>query len=174
MGEKKLTQRNNALTLIEVMIALLIAIIIVIGVLSYMYACALNAREADARATAARLGLLLIEGWKIKVGDTIDYDPKTDFYDNTLIPFDIFSDSYKTIPEDPPGLTNTFRYHLIGINSINYFVKMSYVDDATNQRILNVAVAWNRDHGADSLDDYDFSRLVSQTKYARYTVDLEE
>ena len=50
MGTGKHTYKG--LTLIEVMISVLIALVIVIGVIGYMYACAYNARAADVRATA--------------------------------------------------------------------------------------------------------------------------
>ena len=73
--------RNSGLTLIEVMIAMVIIMIIGIGVASYMYACAWNAKRADVRITAKRVGQLLLETWKI-TGHNIFNDDQAD---NTLI-----------------------------------------------------------------------------------------
>jgi len=159
---------NKGLTLVEVMVTLLVALIIAIGVMSYMYATAAHAHMADVRATASRLGLLLLEGWKTQAGDILLYDPQVDFDNNTLIPFTEFAPLAPA--PNPPGLTNVFKYYRIRIDSIQYFVKMSYQDIANGQQELNVAVAWDRSSGDDTLD-YAPSRLISQTKFATYVVE---
>ena len=159
----------KGLTLIEVMVTMLVALIIAVGVMGYMYATALQAHLADVRATAARLGLLLLEGWKTQGGNILTYDPKNDFLDNTSIPFNEFVE-ISTNPADPPGLANTYTCFRIKIDYIQYFVKMSYQDSANGQRELNVAVAWDRKSGDNTLD-YSQSRLISQTKFATYWVE---
>ena len=161
--------RDKGLTLIEVMVTLLVALVIAIGVMSYIYATAFNAHLADVRATAARLGLLLLEGWKTQAGDILLYDPQVDFDINTLIPFNEFV-SVSPVPADPPGLANVFKYYRIKIDYIQYFVKMSYQNSANGQQELNVAVAWDRSSGNNTLD-YAPSRLISQTKFATYVVE---
>jgi prepilin-type N-terminal cleavage/methylation domain-containing protein len=165
--KKERIQHKSGLTLIEVMISLVIILIIAIGVMGYMYATAKNAREADVRATAARIGLLLLEGWRTQLGDTSTYDPQVDFDSGTTIPFDEFASI--TASTNPPGLTSPFKYYRIGLNGIKYFVKMSFVDNAGQSRLLNVAIAWSRDYSSGTLE-YSSSRMVSQTKYAYYTV----
>ena len=161
--------RGKGLTLVEVMITLLVALVIAIGVMSYMYATALHAHLADVRATAARLGLLLLEGWKNRNVDFLTYDPKDELLDNTSIPFNEFVEIAGD-PTDPPGLANTYAYLRIRIDYIQYFVKLSYQDSANGQKELNVAVAWDRNSGDDTLD-YRPSRLISQTKFATYVVE---
>lgn len=162
---------NSGLTLIEVMITLLIALVIAIGVISYMYATNINAHMADVRATATRLGLLLLEGWKTQSGETdpLIYDPKVDFDTNTLIPFTQF-DEPKTIPDNPSGLTTTFKYYVITLDNTQYFVRMSYQNTANTQKELNVAVAWDR-NSKDNKLDYSTTFLISQTKFATYVVE---
>ncbi len=167
--KRALKHNQRGLTLIEVMISMFIILIIVIGVMSYMYACAVNANLADMKAGAARLGLLLLEGWRTQLGDASGaYDPKTDFDDNTLIPFTQFSDVSPA--DNPPGLSSNFKYYIIGIDGVQYFVKMSYQDGANSQRELNVAVAWDR-NSKDNALDYNPLFLVRQTKFASYVVE---
>ncbi len=172
---RSLGKFNKGLTLVEVMVTILVALVIVTGVMMYMYSSALNAHEADVRAIASRLNLLLLEGWKTKLGETNPYDPALDFFDssNPAIPFEEIT-AIDPAPADPPGLdnaTNTFRYYRIKIDGVKYFVKMTYADSSTGQRTLNVAVAWNRNYQTDSLDDYHSSRMVSMTKFASYIVE---
>jgi len=56
-------KRNRGLTLVEVMAALVVALVIAIGMMSYQYAGAQHARKTDVRVTASRLGLLFLENW---------------------------------------------------------------------------------------------------------------
>ena len=160
---------DKGLTIVEVMVALLVSLVIVIGFMVYVYTCALNAHIADVRATASRLCLLLLEGWKTQAGDILLYDPQVDFDNNTLIPFTEFA-PLSPAPANPPGLTNVFNCYRIKIDGIQYFVKMSYQDSANGQKELNVAVAWDR-NSRDNILDYEPFRLISQTKYATYVVE---
>lgn len=160
--------RIYGFTLIEVMITLIVALVVAIGVITYMYATAVNARLADEKANATRLGLLLLEGWKTQLGDIIDYNPKTDFDDETLIPFQEFADLGSS--ENPPGLSDFFKYYRIKLDGTQYFVKMSYHDDADNQRELNVSVAWDR-NSRDGTLDFNPMFFIAQSKFAHYVVE---
>ncbi|MBN1975638.1 MAG: prepilin-type N-terminal cleavage/methylation domain-containing protein [Sedimentisphaerales bacterium] len=162
--------RDKGLTLIEVMISLIVILIVVIGAVGYMYATAVNAHLADMKATASRLGLLLIEGWRTQSGETdpTKYNPKVDFDTNTLIQFEEFDEIASS--GNPPGLSNDFKNYRIKINGTQYFVKMSYQDDANGKRELNVAVAWDRNSKDNSLD-YNTLFLIRQTKFASYVVE---
>ncbi len=153
-------RRNAGVTLIEVMVAALTVTVIVVGVMQYQYHCALDAHKADVQATGARLALLIMEGWKTVLGD-VTYDPLDDF-DLILV------GEFTSIP-DPgiPGLPTFFRAYRIDVDGVKYFVKLSY-DDTSPPRNLNVAVAWSRDFGSDTLD-FAARRLVSLTKYATYS-----
>jgi hypothetical protein len=143
------SRRNNGLTLVEVMVAALAALVIVIGSMAYQYHSARDARKADARVTAGRLGLLLLDAWKTVLGDTALYDPKANLGPTLPIAFKEFT-LIEPPPGDPPGLANPFRYYRIEVNGIKYFVKLSYEDQDRPPRVdplrlLNVRVAWNRD-----------------------------
>ena len=69
---------RNAFTIIEIMIAVVIVFIAIIGTSANRYGAALDARRADLHATAVRTALLLCEGWNGTCGST-SFNP-----DNTL------------------------------------------------------------------------------------------
>lgn len=159
--------QNRGVTLIEVMIATLAVLVVIVGVMNFQYYCAMDAYEADVRVKSGRLGLVLLEGWKTAQGDVLAYDPADQF---TLPPLDDL-----TPINDPsiPQLGTPFKYYRIGINGIMYFVTLSYdeVDDEPSTsrvlRKLNVAIAWSRDYGSETLT-FELRRFISLTKYANY------
>ena len=158
--------RYKGLTLIEVMIAVLISVVIVIGALSYMYACALNARKADVRATASRLGLLLLDAWKNSGGATTTavFDPE---YILDFVPAADISPG-----EGPPGgLGAEWVEYRMKVDGANYFVTLSFFDEFYETREdplrhLNVRVAWNQDNSAAGLTSG--YQSISLTKFAYY------
>jgi type II secretory pathway pseudopilin PulG len=157
-------KQNRGGTLVEVMVAVLVLMVILIGVLSYLYFTAMDARRTDVRVTASRLGLLLLEGWKTVEGaDT--YDVVSDFAQPPLTDF-----SNPGSLDDVPGLANLLqgRSFRVDVDGTKYFVKLSY-DDAAAPRTLNAAIAWNRDYGAETLD-FHSRRLISLTKYANFPI----
>lgn len=144
--------RKNGLTLIEVMVSLLVILIIAIGAMSYMYASAVHAKEADVRATAARIGLLLMEGWKGNGVDVTLFNPADTAQGFNKLPLSDFSDP-GMLPS-LPGLTNTLHNYRIEAYNIKYFVKMTYSNYAlsdTMPRSLSICVAWNRDYRSATL-----------------------
>jgi hypothetical protein len=146
------------------MVATLVVMVILIGVMHFQYHCALDTYKADVHVTAARLGLLLLDGWKTTEGDVLTYNPEVDF---DLLALDEF-----TVVADPglPGVANSFKIYRVEVNSVKYFVKMSYADETGGpsiRRVLNVAIAWSRDWGSTTLD-FEPRRLIRLTKYASY------
>ncbi len=75
----------TAVTLIEVMVAIVILSVTVLGTSGFRYYAAMDARKADVQITAARLASHLLNGWKGVGGysaysiyellDPDDYDP---------------------------------------------------------------------------------------------------
>jgi hypothetical protein len=148
------------------MTASLVVVVVIIGAMNFQYYCAMAARQADVRATANRLGLLLLESWKTKIGDVLIYDPQADF---NLLALDEF-----TPIADPgiPGLGNPFKFYRIEVNRTKFFVKLSYADDIvapSRLRTLNIAIAWSRNYGSDTLD-FESRRLLTLTNYANFVV----
>ena len=89
------------LTLIEVMIAIVIIIVAVLGSVLYRYHSALGARKADVNMTAARIGLLLLETWEGS-GGGLDYNPVTIFNSQLTI-------SNDSGPDFPSGFTKLWQ-----------------------------------------------------------------
>ena len=129
-------RRNNALTLTEVMIALVCALVIVVGAIGYTYSCALNARIADVRTTGARLGLFLMEGWKASGADITLFDPA-----QFASPEIVIDNDNTVVPEG--GLDQLLGNPKITVNSVSYFVKLTY--DENQPQMLEVLITWNPD-----------------------------
>lgn len=126
-----------AMTLVEVMGAILILSVAVIGASAYRYHSALDARKADETATATRIALLLCENWRGIRGDET-FDPE-DYWSHDLPGIENSSEG----PEVPPGFT-VLNTYTVEINNVFYYVTMSWKDLFAGLRALNVAVAWNQ------------------------------
>lgn len=155
--------RNCGLTLIEVMIAVLVAVVIVIGALSYMYACALNARAADVRITATRVGQLLLETWKVTgtivggVWDVTAFNPTTAFGPE-------LANNFQSTAADLGGTGVELGDYRIRIDGVHYFVTLLY--NSSRPQMLSARVAWNRNLTSTTLES-DF-RYVDLTSHAIY------
>ena len=157
------------------MAALVIALVIAIGVMSYQYAAAQHARMTDVRVTATRIGLLFLEDW-VAVGGIDDetiYDPldRLGFNDDEppFPPDNLIPDV--VLPE-VPGLVNSFKSYGIFTNGTWFWVKLTYNDEnpsggAYPIRELGVSISWSLDFGAETLE-YDSQRLVHFSKYVIY------
>jgi prepilin-type N-terminal cleavage/methylation domain-containing protein len=172
-------KRNRGVTLIEVMAALVIALVIAIGVMSYQYACAQHARMTDVRVTGSRIGLLFLENW-VAVGGIDDvgiYNPidRLGFLDPEppIPPGNIVSDVDLS---GVPGLGTTFRSYGVFTNGTWFWIKMSYDEEIgvdNSIRELGVSIAWSLDYGSPTLEfdsgsPFDLQRLVRFSKSVIY------
>ncbi len=151
-----------AMTLVEVMGAILILTVAVIGASAYRYHAALDARKADERATATRIAVLLCENWRGVSGAVSGdeaFNPEN--YWGHGLSFNSSSES-----QVPADFTELATY-TIELNGINYYTTLSWKDVATGLRALNVVVAWNqRGTGSTAFADADKSfRLTTYTTY---------
>jgi type II secretory pathway pseudopilin PulG len=153
-------------TMIEVMIALGGFLVAVVGALSFQYYCAVDTREADVRAGANRVALLMLEGWRGSGGRVTGpyaYNPIEEFgpLAATDGPLEFIGPTDEGLDAIDPELG---RYKVVA-NRTNYFVTLSYNDTvATTLRTLGVTVAWSRDYKAESLDR--LVRSVALTTFA--------
>jgi type II secretory pathway pseudopilin PulG len=163
--------RNDGLTLIEVMVSMLVILFMVVGAVSYMYACAWNARRAEVRITATRIGQVLLETWKLTGSydalghwswHVTDFDP-TDPYFNLTLPLPGFSDVDVDLTGD--GIVGTeLNDFEITLDGVAYFVTLLYDNNLPN--MLSARVAWNKNLRAPGLEaDYHY---VDVTSYAIY------
>lgn len=152
--ERVRKHRNSGFTLIEVMISIVVIMIIVIGAVSYMYACIWNAQRADARINATRVGQMLLDLWKVS-GPVVDgiwdieaFDP-TDPEFNLILPDNIgtTTDGVEGVGEELRGT----RYE-ITIDKVQYFITLSYRQDLPNFYLLNACVAWSRNLNSPTLE----------------------
>jgi prepilin-type N-terminal cleavage/methylation domain-containing protein len=150
--KKESLQYKNGLTLIEVMVSMVVILIVAMGAVSYMYASAKHAREADVRATAGRIGLLLLEGWKGNGVDVTTFNPADVSKGFNKLPLSDFATPVNL--NVLPGLTNTLKTYRIETDKVKYFVKMTYGNYApsdTTPRQLSISVAWNRNYSDTAL-----------------------
>jgi prepilin-type N-terminal cleavage/methylation domain-containing protein len=135
-------------TLIEVMAAIVIITIAVLGASGYRYYSTLDARRADFQNAAARIALLLSENWRGRGYDgTTSYDPVAHLTSDNLT----VGDSGGVGPDYASGFTGLGRYEITTTNDgVHYWAALSYDAGADGLRMLNVVVAWaQRQTGSD-------------------------
>jgi len=129
------------LTLIEVMCAILVLSVAVLGASAYRYYATLDVRKAEQQVTAARLALLLCEGWRgVKATET--YDPVGYFGQELDI---------EAVDEGPkiPAESGYLGHYKIDVGSVDYHSMLGWNGDANGLRALNVYVAF-QDSGSGS------------------------
>lgn len=135
MSKDHVSNKKNGLCLLEVMVAMAVLLVGVLGTMSFRYHCALNSRKADAHNNAVRLGAMLLEGWK-GTGAEDDFDAVAMFSS------DIAISTSTNSPAAASGFYELDRYH-INNDEMNYYATLSYKDaDAATPKILNVSVYW--------------------------------
>jgi prepilin-type N-terminal cleavage/methylation domain-containing protein len=154
----KSIKNTRGLTLVEVVIAMLIITIAALGVSSFRYQAALDARRADAQIVASRTGLLLGEGWRGLRGATT-YDPVADLSSELTIATSTDG------PTAPSGFTEIGKYHIVASRA-NYYATLSWNDISAGLRALNVSVAWEQRGKETDYDDTD--KVFSLTTYTNY------
>jgi len=150
----------GAFTLIEVIAAILILSIAVLGTSGYRYYAALDARKATMHTTAAGIGLLLCESWR-GLSDPNTFNPDTYFgSDLAIAPITGFTwSAYE-------GFTPLGGYIVVA-DGCDYYALLSWKDVGTGLRALNVVVAWTyRGQVVTSIADIDKSfELTTYTSY---------
>lgn len=138
----KSPKTRSGLTLIEIMVAITVIVVGILGAMMFRYYAARDARLADIQTGAGRVALLVLEGWKGAAG-AVDYDPSTDIaLENELGPSDI--------DIEPSG--EGYQVHLTAGTGAYYYIEpLEHLDSiAPNEtdankviRELMVTVTWN-------------------------------
>ena len=133
-------KRAGGLTLVEIMVAILILSIAVLGASGYRYYSSLDSRKAELHTTSARIGTLLCESWHGTNGDE-DYDPVAHLSSELAItPFTSVSSSMT------PGFTALGEYQVV-VDGDSYYAALAWADVAAGLRALNVVVVWTQRDG---------------------------
>ena len=110
---------NRGFSMVEVIVAMLVISITVLGTMSMQYHSALDTQRAEVNANAPRIAILLTEAWRGSSGrDT--FDPITLFGSDLNIQAD-------KGPPSPTGFLLLGNYKL-NMEDVNYFITLSYQD----------------------------------------------
>ncbi len=147
----------GGMSIVEIMIAILIISVAVIGASGFRYYTMLDARKAAAQMTAARVGLLLCESWR-GVSGAATFNPVASFGSELVI--EVAGQG----PEVPVGFNELGRYKII-FNNLCCWATLSWKDVATGLRALNIVVTWEqRNSGTE-----DFGQANKTFKLTVYT-----
>ena len=141
---------RNAMTIVEVMVAVAVIVIAALGSLNYEYLCVDHVRIARAQLAATRIGQLLLEDWK-STGGSSEYDPE-----DLAIGFN---------PDTPWGDYKTV------IDGLPFFIGLSQDDvdrddvAGVTLRRIDVSVRWRKDFSYGSPDNDD--PAVNLSTYVR-------
>jgi prepilin-type N-terminal cleavage/methylation domain-containing protein len=159
MGDKR-TKSVRGMTLLEVLVATVVISVSAVGVLSYEYHAAKQAKIASVYADAVRIGNFLLEDWKANGGSTL--------YANSLDEID--NDLGMGFTQTGPGV---YRFTA---NNIPMQVKLSYSDldpprlnGAGYRRLipLRVTVRWGVNFTSATIDSTSVSQLIVLNTFAR-------
>ncbi len=137
----KKSRFRQGFSLVDVMTSITILLVAVIGTSHFRYYAALDARRADMRIAAARIGLLLCESWR-GVNGAETYDPIAHLGSDLTI------ESVEEGPVVPADFTLLGKYRITA-EGIEYQAVLSWKDVSTGLRAQNVIVRWYP-HGSGS------------------------
>ena len=159
---------RKGLTLVEIMAAMLVISIAVLGAMVYRYNSMQHAREGRARLVAGRVALLILENWKGIAGDE-EFSPITDI--GTTIPDDnliLSSGQSGFLPSGFSGVSPSSDppHYRIVTDDVNYYALLGYKDFLNKPlRELNVRVVWRHDYGVGAITEQD--KNVSLSSYVK-------
>ena len=158
---------KKGLTLIEIMLAILVMAVVVIGTSGYRYYSALDARRAQKEAVAAKIGLLLNESWRGVYGSTA-YDPVTQLSGTGL---NLQTSGGAGLAGPTGSGWQTLGSYQITLDNATYFITLAYNPamatdpwNATHKRKgLTTIVAWPITTNETNYSTTNYSNLVFTT-----------
>jgi prepilin-type N-terminal cleavage/methylation domain-containing protein len=126
--EHRLGKTRSGLTLIEVMLAVTVLVVGILGAMMFRYYSALDARKADVQVGAGRVALLILEGWKGAAGAVVPtgYNPAEDIALNKDISIS--------------GTNNPYTVQLTGGIDTSYSVMLTRVVDVNEPGLAELTV----------------------------------
>lgn len=162
---KSTTKRHKSsggFTFTEVMGAILVLTIAVLGASAYRYHATLDTRKADLQTTAARMASLLCETWR-GTDDPNTFDPAASFKAELAITAVDVHDA----PRTPMGL-NTLGTYSIVANEVDYRSVLFWRDVQPGLRALSVIMVWDWDDVNYSSSYYRENQSFKLTTYVLY------
>jgi prepilin-type N-terminal cleavage/methylation domain-containing protein len=132
----KRPKSGKGLTLVEIMAAMSILSVAVIGTCGYRYYAALDARKAGMRKTASDIALLLTESWRGVQGDET-FDPTACFGSDLAIS----TIAEGSVEPDDESFTLLGGYTVV-VHGTTYVAVLSWKDIGSGLRALSVAAGW--------------------------------
>lgn len=129
--------RSKGMSLIEVMIAIAVLAVVMVGSLMYRYYTTLDEKEAEEQTAASRIATLLCESWR-GVKGAEDYDPVVHLSPELKI-VPITSTNIESVYSKPAGFNLLGRY-AVSLEDQKYHVALAWKDVSTNLRALGVVV----------------------------------
>ena len=139
MSTTKRRKSSGGFTFIEVMGAILVLTIAVLGASAYRYHATLDTRRADLQTTAARMASLLCETWR-GASEPNTFDPVAYFGTELAIESMDIQDG----PHTPTDFEALGTYRII-VNGVDYRTALFWKDVYSGLRTLTVIVVWNWD-----------------------------
>ena len=148
---------RSGLTVIEVMCAITVLAVAVIGTCAYSYHATLDVQRASMRRAASRTAILLCETWRgIKGAET--FDPIAYFSSDFPIQQPPEWDGSGQIEAD---FTMLGMYE-VSLDGIPYGVVLSWKDVSSELRALNVVIVWS----IGGLGQQEQQKVIRLTSYA--------
>lgn len=148
-NKRQVFPARRGFTLTEVMISILIVMVLVTGAMGYQFASTRDVKVSEVQASAARIGLLLLESWKGQQGDPL-FNPVAVFDSEMTIQTSAVGPD---VPDNSIGapLVKLGSYEII-LKNVHYYVTLSYDNESASEpMLLNAAITWRRDYGQGDL-----------------------
>lgn len=159
MTTTKHTHSSGGFTFNEVMAAILVLTIAVLGTSAYRYHAAMDVRKADDKTTSARTACLLCETWH-GTTDPNTFDPVSHFGSELTIS----SLASNEGPLVPTGWTRLGTYQII-IDDVDYRALLVWRDISPGLRALSVTIVWDWNQQGMSLSNPALSKTFKITTY---------
>lgn len=155
-------RKQSGFTLTEVVISILIVMILATGALGYQYASTRDVKISEVQTAAGRIGMLLLEAWKGRQGDTV-FDPVEVFGGELTIQT---TTAGPPVPDNAGGMPLTLlgTYEIV-MGRVYYYVTLSYEEQTASEPVLlNATIAWK--------GDYSQGELEGDERFIRYSTYL--
>lgn len=159
MTTTKQTHCAGGFTFNEVMAAILVLTVAVLGTSAYRYHASVDVRTADLKTTAARTACLLCETWRGSP-DPNAFDPVSHFGSDLTISS---MTSYEG-PLVPTGWTRLGTYQII-VDNVDYRAVLVWRDISPGLRALSVNIVWEWNQQGMSLSNPALSKTFKITTY---------